>query len=599
MRTYAALFLFASLASALWPIPVDYTHGNTTLWISRDVQVTYSGSVCRPMSPSNRYPFLYEQDFDSFQNSTNSTIGGGYSPSCYSSIVNNAIKRTLDTICEEGFVPWKLHPRNSDFEPSPAGPKNQVSSIVVKQTSPDPVCNSRPLADKVDESYELDITGAGQITLAAPSYRGLLHGLNTLTQLFYQHSQKGAGVYTNLAPVAIKDKPKFPWRGLNMDVARNWYPVADILRTIDALSWNKFNHLHVHITDAQSWPLQIPALPELAEKGAYAKGLSYSPSDIRQIQEYGIDRGVEVVIEIDMPGHQSIVGVSHPELITAFNIQPNWDTYAAEPPSGQLKLNSPAVTSFLHTLFDDLLPRLSPYSAYFHTGGDEVNVNAYALDEGVNSNDSNVIQPFLQKFIDQNHDQLRAKGLTPIVWEEMLLQWNLTLGKDVVVQTWQSDEAVKGSVKKGYQTLVGNYNFWYLDCGKGQWLNFQNGDSFQKFYPFADYCSPTKNWRLVYSYDPTAGLTPDEAKLVLGGEVHIWSEQTDPVNLDDMVWPRASAAGEVLWSGRQDASGQNRSQIDASPRLAEVRERMVLRGIKCGPSQMAFCTQNDPTWCAL
>jgi hypothetical protein len=96
-----------------------------------------------------------------------------------------------------------------------------------------------------------------------------------------------------------------------------------------------------------------------------------------------------------------------------------------------------------------------------------------------------------------------------------------------------------------------------------------------------------------------AGLTDDEKKLVLGGEVHMWSEQTDPVNLDDMVWPRASAAGEILWSGRQDASGENRSQIDASPRLAEMRERMVLRGVKAGPVQMVFCTQNNATECSL
>jgi hexosaminidase len=85
----------------------------------------------------------------------------------------------------------------------------------------------------------------------------------------------------------------------------------------------------------------------------------------------------------------------------------------------------------------------------------------------------------------------------------------------------------------------------------------------------------------------------------MGGEVHIWSEQTDPVNLDDMVWPRASAAGEVLWSGRQDASGQNRSQIDASQRLAELRERMVNRGVRVGPVQMVFCTQNNATECSL
>ncbi|KAI9775162.1 MAG: N-acetyl-glucosamine-6-phosphate deacetylase [Geoglossum umbratile] len=574
--TYSVPFLFASLASALWPIPQKYTHGNNTvvLWFSPDVQVTYNGL-----------------------DSANATIGRN-STSCHGSIVNDAIKRTIKTICEDSLVPWKLHPRNSTYEPPTTDPKKYISSIVVKQTAKDPACSPRPTVDKVDESYQLDITISGQVTLAAPSSLGLLHGLTTLTQLFYQHSQKGAGVYTNLAPVVITDKPKFAWRGLNMDVARNWYPVADILRTIDALSWNKFNHLHLHMTDAQSWPLEIPALPELAATGAYAKGLSYSPDDIKDIQKYGNDRGVEVVIEIDMPGHTSIIGVSHPDLITAFNVQPNWDTYAAEPPSGELKLNSPAVSSFLQTLFQDLLPRLSPYSAYFHTGGDEVNANAYNLDETVHSNDSQVIKPFLQKFVDRNHEQVRANGLTPIVWEEMLLQWNLTLGKDVLIQTWQSDEAVKNSVQKGYKTLVGNYNFWYLDCGKGQWLNFQ-GDAFKQFYPFADYCSPTKSWRLIYAYDPIAGLTEDEAKLVIGGEVHIWSEQTDPVNLDDMVWPRASAAGEVLWSGSKDASGQNRTQVDASPRLAEMRERMVLKGIKCGPSQMIFCTQNDPTWCAL
>jgi len=104
---------------------------------------------------------------------------------------------------------------------------------------------------------------------------------------------------------------------------------------------------------------------------------------------------------------------------------------------------------------------------------------------------------------------------------------------------------------------------------------------------------------LIYSYDPIAGIPPENQHLVLGGEVHIWAEQTDPVNLDDMVWPRASAAGEVLWSGRQDANGNNRTQLDASPRLAEMRERMVNRGIRAGPVQMVFCTQSNATECAI
>lgn len=83
----------------------------------------------------------------------------------------------------------------------------------------------------------------------------------------------------------------------------------------------------------------------------------------------------------------------------------------------------------------------------------------------------------------------------------------------------------------------------------------------------------------------------------MGGEVAVWSETIDPANLDTLVWPRASAAGEVLWSGRRDASGQNRTQLDATPRLNEFRERMVLRGVRSSPVQMTFCTQGTPEEC--
>lgn len=129
-------------------------------------------------------------------------------------------------------------------------------------------------------------------------------------------------------------------------------------------------------------------------------------------------------------------------------------------------------------------------------------------------------------------------------------------------------------------------------------MNFDNGAAFEQFYPFNDWCTPAKGWRLAYSHDPRANLTEAQAKLVLGGEVAAWSESIDSVSIDGILWPRASAAGEVLWSGRQDASGQNRSQYDAAPRLAEFRERMVARGVRSEPVQMTFCTQGNATECA-
>jgi hexosaminidase len=346
----------------------------------------------------------------------------------------------------------------SEFEPSANAQKNYIKSLVITQTGTDNTSTFKPLAGQVDESYTLNIGTDGRANITAVSSTGVLHALQTFTQLFYQHST-GAGMYTNLAPISIKDAPKFPHRGLNMDVSRNWYPTSDILRTIDALSWNKFNVLHLHMTDSQSWPIDIPALPLLSQKGAYQTGLSYSPSDIQQIQAYAVERGINIIIEFDMPGHTSSIGYAYPNLIAAFDAKP-WDVYCAEPPCGTLQLNNPDVDTFLETLFNDVLPRVEPYTAYFHTGGDEVNAEAYTLDPTLKTNDPTVIGGYIQKLVDRNHAQIRAAGLTPIVWEEMLLQWGLDLGDDVVVQTWLSDTSVAETVAKGYKALAGNYNYW-------------------------------------------------------------------------------------------------------------------------------------------
>ncbi len=113
----------------------------------------------------------------------------------------------------------------------------------------------------------------GTTTLTAVSSTGVLHGLETFVQLFYQHS-KGPFWYTPYAPVTIRDWPEYPHRGVLLDVARNWYEVKHITHTIDAIAWNKMNRLHIHMTDSQSWHLEIPSMPEVAEKGASQCGLT-------------------------------------------------------------------------------------------------------------------------------------------------------------------------------------------------------------------------------------------------------------------------------------------------------------------------------------
>ncbi|KAL5382351.1 hypothetical protein PMIN06_009426 [Paraphaeosphaeria minitans] len=573
MITLLFIPLFSSLASAIWPIPASYSHGETVLWISTDTSFDWAGAGD------------YEGDRRRLKRYSEAPTGD--------EMVDQAIYSAKQTIFKKNFIPWKFHSRNWT-EPSTDN-RTYISNVRVEVLQDDSEDIAKPLAGTVDESYTLELSEGGNVSIVANSSVGIVRGLVTFTQLFYKHSD--GGTYTPLAPVNIFDVPVFQHRGINLDVSRNYFSVRDIERTIDAAAYNKMNRLHLHVTDAQSWPLEIPALPELSAKGAYRPDLVYTADDFATLQYYASMQGVELITEIDMPGHTSSIALSYPELIAAYDVQPDWDTYCAEPPCGTLKLNSTKVDDFLKKLFDDLLPRVLPFSSYFHTGGDEVNKNSYLKDDTVNSNDSAILQPLMQKFIDRNHDQVRAAGLVPVVWEEMLLDWNLTLGSDVIVQSWQSDEAVAQIVAKGHKALVGNYKYWYLDCGKGQWLNFDPTVSAQ-YYPYEDYCAPFHNWRLAYSYDPLGGVPADAQHLVIGGEAHMWAEQTDPVNVDRMIWPRGSAVAEILWSGAKDAQGRNRSQIDAAPRLSEMRERLVARGIGAEPIQMPYCTM-EGTVCQI
>jgi len=459
----ALLFLFAPVALAIWPIPSSLSTGNSTLWIDEGVAITYNGpshvGYVHLQDVFNQYALGRNTDRIVTQTASYSSNGNTTSAasSLTAAVIQAAIFRTSQTLFQQNFLPWKFHPRNTNFPASP----NQgatIRFITLQQTEPDPSTIANPHDGDVDESYSLTVTESGEVTITAASSFGIAHGLTTFTQLFYQSSY--GGIYTPYAPVSIKDAPLFPHRGLNMDLSRNFFAISDIERMIDALAYNKFNRLHLHITDSQSWPLQIPSLPGLANKGAYESSLSYSPAQIQQIQYYGFLQGISVYLEIDSPGHSASIAYSYPDLIASFNIQPNWDDFAAEPPSGTLKLNSSAVYDFLDTLYSDLLPRIKPYSAYFHTGGDEVNQNAYLNDDTVRSNETSVLQPLLQKFVDRNHDQIRANGMSPVVWEEMLLTWNLTLGSDVVVQTWISDASVAETTARGHYALVGNYEYW-------------------------------------------------------------------------------------------------------------------------------------------
>lgn len=561
----AVAALALSPVNAIWPIPISSNLGKETLFLDQTVKVTYNG---QDLAYAVGYTHPKGTKFDS------------------KSIVQGGLERAFSAIFQTGLNPWMLRERGSSFEPQ-AGNGSYIKTLEIRQTGNDTQKVWNGVAGSVDESYKLSLDG-DKASISAVSAIGILHALETFQQLFYKHSD-GQHYYTASAPVEIEDAPKYPHRGILLDVSRHWFTIKDIKRTIDGLAMNKMNRLHLHITDTQSWPVEIPALPELTNKGAYSKGLTYSPDELADLHEYAVHRGVQIITEIDMPGHVGIEQ-AYPGLSVAFNEKP-YTWYCAQPPCGSLKLNDTKVEEFLDTLFDDLLPRINPYSAYFHTGGDEYKANNSLIDPALKTNDLTVLQPLLQRFIDHAHKKVAEHNLVPFVWEEMPLEWNITLSKDTVVQSWLGNGAVGQIAAKGQKVIDSNYNYYYLDCGRGQWLDFDT-PVWSTYYPFNDWCNPIKNWRLIYSYEPRDGV-PDEYKdNVLGGEMAVWTETIDPVSLDTIVWPRAGVAAEVWWSGRTDAQGNNRTQYDARPRLSEQRERMLTRGVRGTPITQQWCDMN-------
>ncbi|MCJ1274022.1 N-acetyl-glucosamine-6-phosphate deacetylase [Puttea exsequens] len=536
-----------------WPIPHLFEHGSAPLWLAQNVLLVYS---------------------DDIQNKHDAAA---------LSLLDKAFERFKSRLFDkERFIPYKFHPRKAQFEPALDEPKTYIRRIRFKQSDPS---QSHKRTTFSEESYAVDISlgGTAIVTIASPS--SVIHALNTLTQLFYGHSGSETEMYTLFAPIKIRDQPAFAHRGLNLDISRNQISPPDVLRTIEAMGFNKLNKLHLHASDSQSWPLEIPSLPELADEGAYCQKQIWSVQDLEKVQKCGCEHGVEVYLEIDMPGHTASIAHSHPELVTAF--KKSWPKYALEPPAGQLKLNSPDVPPFIEKLLKDLLPRCSLSSKYFHIGGDEINTEAYKLDETVKSSDRNVLQPLLQKFINHVVLIVQSHGMTPIAWEDMLFEWDIDFPPQTIIQTWHSKGALAKVVEQGYQTLFGAAQEWYLDTGLGTFLDPDpsNPNSPVK-RPYPDWCPPYKNWRQILSYDPLAEIPEDRRHLVIGGEVHLWGELTDGINLDNMLWPRVSAAAGMMWQG-------NGKVCEESTRaMAEMRERLVRMGVMAGMVQMEYGLRN-------
>ncbi|RUS22059.1 glycoside hydrolase superfamily [Endogone sp. FLAS-F59071] len=543
---YAVLALCSSPATAIWPLPTTFNTGSTTLII--DSSLAFN-------------------------------IGSGSN-----TLLTDAIARFQVQVSSSTFV-WPFKPA-ATFNPKKY---DTLSSVTINVAKPvDAYVDLTP-----DESYTLTISGtSGSITAAATI--GALRALESLRQLVYTTAGSSTTYIAN-TPITIKDAPQFTYRGVLLDTSRNFFSVADIQRTLDAMAASKLNVFHWHAVDAQSWPLAVDAYPNLTQNAAYGPSMVYSHGDMQQVVKYASDnlylrqRGILVILEIDMPGHTHALASVFPQIALCMDTQPNWGQVAAEPPSGHLNPTLPVTYTTLNTILASLLP-LFP-SVYFHTGGDEIQASCWSSLKGT-------VASLVSEFVTKIHATVRAAGKTPMVWEEIVLDFDVKVGSDTIVQVWQSAANVEKVVQKGYKVVTGTSDYWIISnlCSLHQPLGIltvvtENG--WLARLRIAGTCEPFKSWQKIYSFNPIAGLSSSQAKLVFGGEVLLWTEQTDPSNLDRMLWPRAAAAGEVLWSGPGVSTASAAAQ-----RLNEIRFRMVADGIAAEPILPLWCVMN-PGHCNL
>ncbi|KAI9311108.1 glycoside hydrolase superfamily [Dichotomocladium elegans] len=588
MKSVALAILFPSITWALqsaflWPIPQTIVSGNIDLYMDKSFKIHAPASPVVLRDAVKRYMKIIQTEH--------------WSP--VQTVVDPVLTTKADSTLSSLEV--VVHNKNDDLVPG------------------------------ADESYTLNIQESGAV-LTATTVWGAIRGLETFSQLVLAHHSSDkitdihdsedadnedhhrVDLYIPETPIYIRDAPVYPHRGLMLDTARNYFPVKDILRTIDALAYSKMNVLHWHITDSQSFPLRLASVPELAQHGAYVlnqKRLVYTKNDVKQIVNYARARGVRVIPEIDMPAHTGSWAMSHKEIITCsdkfwLDATNEWDgRLAAEPTTGQLN----PVLDDTYTVVDKVIGEVASLfpDAYYHGGGDEPVYKCWEDSEDVrnymkeyNATGSDLLNIFLEKEV----HFIKNAGKIPILWEDSVTSKDLPIPKDVVLQIWNSPLQI--AAKKGYKVIASNSNFWYLDCGHGGWSGNDNSYDEQERpavpeeveqvlnkYGLADnynpgnwggsggdWCSPFKTWQRIYQYDIAFNLTQEEAKNVLGGEVALWTEQTDATSIDGRLWPRASAAAEVLWSGRYDAQNHPRGLSNAMNRIFDWRYRLVKRGIK-------------------
>lgn len=303
-------------------------------------------------------------------------------------------------------------------------------------------------------------------------------------------------------------------------------------------------------------------------------------------------------------GHTGSWAEAYPEIVACANMfwaPAGSPPLAAEPGTGHLNPLIPKTYEVVKNIINETTS-LFP-DPFYHAGADEIVAGCWMADPTIQTFLANngTLSQALEMFINNTYPFITSFNRTVVYWEDVMLDAEIKVNpsflpkENIILQTWNNGpNNTKKIVEAGYRAIVSSSDYYYLDCGHGDFLG---NNSRYDLPPGAEqgnggsWCGPFKTWQTIYNYDIAYGLTADEAKLVLGGEVALWTEQVDPTGLDTRIWPRASAMAEAMWSGNRDESGMKR-YADATDRLNQWRYRMVQRGVGAEPIQPLWCMKN-------
>src|SRR5215510_9073631 len=366
-----------------------------------------------------------------------------------------------------------------------------------------------------DESYSFDVSDK-QAVLKAATVTGVMRGLETFLQLL---EGDRSGYF--LPSVSIQDKPRFPWRGLLIDVGRHYEPMEVLKRNLDGMAAVKLNVLHWHLTEDQGFRIESKRYPRLHQMGS--DGLYYTQEQVREIIAYARERGIRVMPEFDMPGHATSWLVGHPEFGSApgpYTIERRAGIFepAFDPTRDELY-------KFLEGFFTEIVP-LFP-DEYFHIGGDEnegkqwsknPQIQAFMQKKGIKDNHA------LQAYFNQRISKIIQKlGKKMIGWDEIL---HPDLPQTTAIHSWRGAQSLADAARKGYDGILSSG--YYINLSQPTWKH--------------------------YKADPIPAdstLTDAEKAHILGGEATMWGEWVNAETIDSRIWPRTAAIAERLWSPRE------------------------------------------------